>query len=327
MSRREADAQAWTAEEDVFLSQGYAAFHDERTNQPDFVQICDRFPFHQSRKVTDLAERWREITDHLESEDQEAINRMRLSSKTHRPQSWTYRCEPPADLPPLAEMLEEYRQMPSLALRTQLAEGAGARFAAEPRNVNESCLNHQFEAGSVNHIVQEVLQKIVDDAPLRDTLFREFRTALMRRGREFAARDAARKLDAINEIKDLAAAEQERQLMLEYFERVLQGVQTRTSRQGAGDAVIDDCLAVLASLTDVAWPARPSPVVDGLQKDFKKRFFQTTMAFLRIQSQSPLVAPFHRRLSDFDRAADLDQCFEQIRFHIVNYQRQKAGLI
>jgi hypothetical protein len=81
------------------------------------VQICDRFQFHQSRKVSDLAERWHEITDHLESEDQEAINRMRLSSKTHRPQSWTYPCEPPADLPPLAEMLEEYRQMPSPSFR------------------------------------------------------------------------------------------------------------------------------------------------------------------------------------------------------------------
>jgi hypothetical protein len=94
--------------------------------------------------------------------------------------------------------------------------------------------------------------------------------------------------------------------------RVLQGMQTRTSRQGAGDAVIDDCLAVLASLTNVAWPARPAPVVEGLQKDFKKRFFQTTVTFLRIQSQSPLVAPFHRGLPDGENTEDsTDQNMEQ----------------
>jgi hypothetical protein len=327
MSRREPDIQAWTPDEDIFLSQGYAAFHDERTNQPDFVQIHDRFPFHETRKVGDLADRWRDITEHLEAEDQEVITRMRTSSKTHRPQSWTYRCEPPAETPSLPDILEDYRQMPSLALKTQLTESSVGRFATDSRNVNESCLNHQFEAGSVNHIVLEVLQKIVDDVPLRETLSREFRTALVRRGREFATRDASRKLEIINEIKDAAVAEQERQLMFDYFERLMQGIQARTSRQGVGDAIVDDCISVLAALADVVWPARPSAIVEGLQKDFKKRFAQTTTTFLRMQSTSPLISPFLRGMTEFDRAAEFDQFFEQFRAHIVNYRRQKMGVV
>jgi hypothetical protein len=49
--------------------------------------------------------------------------------------------------------------------------------------------------------------------------------------REFATRDASRKLEIINEIKDAAVAEQERHLMFDYFERLMQGIQARTSRQ------------------------------------------------------------------------------------------------
>jgi hypothetical protein len=325
MSRREPEGAPWTPEEDIFLTEGFAAFHDERTNQPDFLQIRQSFPFHEDRKHTDLSDRWREINEHLDTEDQELIARMRASSKAHRPQTWTYKYEQSVDLPPLSDILDGYRAMPSLALKTQVTESSIGRFATESRNVNEACLNHQFDAVSINHIVQDALQKIVDDAPLRDTLTREFRSALVRRGREFGIVDTARKLEIINEMRDHAAADQERLLMADSFERILTGVQMRTNRQGTPEAVLDDCLSILAALAEISWPSRPSSVIDSLQKEFKKRYVQTTTTFLRFQSQSPLIAQLLSRMTEIDRGVEVEQRFDQLKTHILNFRRPSAG--
>jgi hypothetical protein len=90
----------WTDEEDIFLSRGFAIFHDEKTNAPDFTNIRERFPFREDRKPSDLADRWRELTDRLEAEDQETITRIKNQAKSHKPQTWTYKDEPQVDLPP-----------------------------------------------------------------------------------------------------------------------------------------------------------------------------------------------------------------------------------
>jgi predicted nuclease with TOPRIM domain len=215
---------------------GFAIFHDEKTNAPDFANIRERFPFREDRKPSDLADRWRELTDRLEGEDQETMTRIKNQVKTHRAQTWTYKFEPQADLPPLDDILEEYRQIPSLAMKTQFTEISNSRFMAEPKSINESCLNYQFEAMNVNRIVQDVLQKILlkdaDDEPLRKTILGQFHNGLAAKGRIFAIEDTNRRLEVINEMTDHALAETETQIMIGNFERILTGIQLR-NRQGS----------------------------------------------------------------------------------------------
>jgi hypothetical protein len=89
-------------------------------------------------------------------------------------------------------------------MKTQATESSIGRFATELQNVSKACLNHQFEAMAVNCIVQEALQKIVNDSSPRDTLSREFLSALSRRGRKFAVKDVSRTLELISEMRDHA---------------------------------------------------------------------------------------------------------------------------
>jgi hypothetical protein len=204
---------------------------------------------------------------------------------------------------------------------------------AEPKSINESCLNYQFEATNVNRIVQDVLQKILlkdaDDEPLRKTILGQFHNGLAAKGRVFAIEDTNRRLEVINEMTDHALAETETQIMIGNFERILASIQLR-NRQGSSvlPQTVVDWLEMLKMLLTVKWPHNPSTYVEQIRREFKQRFFQTVAEIFAyryqfLQERTALFMPLMERLFDFDRGADFEGFLNpSIRPFITNIRKQ-----
>ena len=56
----------WTDDEDFYLSEGFAIYHDEKSDI--WQKILKLFPFKESRTASDLQDRWRFLADQLETE-------------------------------------------------------------------------------------------------------------------------------------------------------------------------------------------------------------------------------------------------------------------
>jgi hypothetical protein len=284
MTRRD-EPLPWTEDEDYYLSQGYAIYHDEKTNAIDFARIKDTFPFREGREVTDLSDRWRELTDRLETEHQETIERIKSQSKSHR-QTWTYKYEPQPDLPPVDDILSDYVQMPSLAMKAQFTELGTSRFISDTQNINEMCLNFQFEAGKVNSMVREVLEQTVDDETLRSTLLQEFQKALVNQGRAFAKEDIERKLSLIGAMPDHALADTEGRILMAQFERIFALVQARI-RQAVNTAYMPELLTLLLTMQRIQWPSTHLPNIEPIWNEFKTCMFRVIAELLKLQQFAP----------------------------------------
>ena len=71
------------------------------------------------------------------------------------------------------------------------------------------CLNYQFDTLNINKIVQQVLNKTIDDITLKATLLNKFKESLSQRGKQYAIEDINRKLQFINEMKEITQIENE----------------------------------------------------------------------------------------------------------------------
>ena len=97
--------EPWTEDEDFYLSQGYAIFH----NSTDiFTKIKEYFPFKEFRTVSELNDRWRFLNDQIESEEQDTIDRIKSASKYHS-QTWTYNFEPTFEQQDFNKFFEDYK--------------------------------------------------------------------------------------------------------------------------------------------------------------------------------------------------------------------------
>ncbi|OHS93509.1 hypothetical protein TRFO_11703 [Tritrichomonas foetus] len=275
--------EPWTEDEDFYLSQGFAIFHDEK--QDNWSKIRAHFPFKESRKPSDLQERWRVLSDQLETEDQGTLERIKSASKLHA-QTWTYNYEPTTPLPDIFEFQEQFKNLPSLAMKTQFIEASNSRATNENQNINEMCLNNQFDAVSIKKIVQDVLNKLVDDETLKSTLMREFKGALSQKGREFAYEDIERKIKIINEMTDQQMAENEVVILLDYFDKIFLGLNNRLKAQrppNTSAELIDDILNILMALYDKVKPLpNPNPPLIQFFRDFYQKYMS---AFSNIFSQ------------------------------------------
>ena len=197
--------EPWTEDEDFYLSQGYAIFH----NSTDiFTKIKEYFPFKEFRTVSELNDRWRFLNDQIESEEQDTIDRIKSASKYHS-QTWTYNFEPTFEQQDFNKFFEDYKKMPSLSMQTQFQELQNNKFINENQNINEMCLNYQFDTLNINKIVQQVLNKTIDDITLKATLLNKFKESLSQRGKQYAIEDINRKLQFINEMKEITQIENE----------------------------------------------------------------------------------------------------------------------
>lgn len=146
-------------------------------------------------------------------------------------------------------------------MKTQPTESSIWRFTVERQKVNETCLNRQAERSTVQKIVENTLEENDDDCRLGDTLWREF-----------TVKDVIDKLELIKEMRDHAAADQERFVMGDFLESILTGVQVKAIRHGSSQAILDDWLTTLAILAEITWSARPCPAMDSDQNDLTERF-------------------------------------------------------
>ena len=257
--------QGWTEDEDFYLSQGYAIFPS------DFEKIKQYFPFREGRTASDLSDRWRELNDQLESEGLEKLKQPDV--KPHR-QTWTYRFEPQIETPDVEEMIEQYRRMPSLSMKTQSAEVRSTKFEHDEQNINEMCLNHQFDANSVRQIVQGGLQRIVDDEILRETLITEFMEGLAVKGREFVVQDFGRKLRIINDMEP-SQADTEVKILAEQLKRIFNVIMERAKfPQGAA------LLAMMMQLQKIEWPPKMSQPVERLKNQFRQIYLHASAQLL-----------------------------------------------
>lgn len=263
----------WTEDEDFYLSEGYALFHDEKINFWD--KILALFPFKPTRTSDELQERWRFLTDQLETESQATLERIKSASKLHA-QTWSYNYEPTPPSFDSQQIIDEFKRLPSLAMKTQVIE-MNARSTTESQNMNEMCLNNQFDASSVRKIVQDVLNKTVDDETLRTTLIEGFKRELAQKGREFAYHDIKRKLKIINEMTE-QQAEIEVAILLQYFQdifdsmiRRIGGSQTLTIFK-----VIEDSAKVLKTLYEVVKiSGNINPPLKTFYREFIQKFYKT----------------------------------------------------
>ncbi|KAH0792477.1 hypothetical protein GPJ56_003654 [Histomonas meleagridis] len=262
------EGNEWTEDEDFFLSQGYAIYHDDK--QEVFDKIRRDFPFKQSRTSADLADRWRYLMDQLEAEDQDTIQR--IKDGKFRPQTWTYSQEPRVQMPDVDQMIEQFRQMPSLAMKTQFAEIQTSKFSDDNQNINEVCLNYQFDVDSINKIVENVLKKTVDDETLRKTLQTEFQKSLAQKGREFSVEDISRRLNIINEMTDPNQSFTESKSMIGHFDKIFTGIRQKI-QYNQQVAVTQDSFAILRILSTIQWPLSKTPNVDNIQKEFNRMYF------------------------------------------------------
>lgn len=272
----------WTDDEDFYLSQGYAIYHDEKSDI--WPKILKLFPFKESRTANDLQDRWRDLTDKLETEDQSALDQNKDASK-YIQQTWTYSYEPTIQIPDPNQLIEQFKSLPSLAMKTNSIELQSSRFTNENQNINEMCLNHQFEASSIRKVVQDVLTKTVDDETLRTTLMDGFKSVLSQKGREFAYEDIERKIKIINEMADPQQAETEVMILLEYFDKVFYGMMTRlkyaksqslTKNANILLNVLNDVINILKMLiTKVRPPPNSKPIIESFYRDFTGKYFQT----------------------------------------------------
>lgn len=319
----------WTEDEDFYLSQGYAIYHDEKSDI--WAKVLKLFPFKESRSASDLQDRWRVLTDQLETEDQGALDRIKDASKLH-PQTWMYNYEPTIQTPDPNQVIEQFKSLPSLAMKTQSIELQSSRFTNENQNINEMCLNHQFEASSIRKIVQDVLTKTVDDETLRTTLMDGFKKVLSQKGREFAYEDIQRKIRIINdEIPDVQEAETEVMILLEYFDKVFYGILTRLKYAKAQEeyaktqnrakssnilfSVLNDVIVILQKLLLAAKPPQnANPIIETIHHNFTSKYYQTFGNILNIYMEPQLTEQYKflihsifKFIADEDKGHEIDK--------------------
>ena len=278
----------WTEDEDFYLSQGYAIFHDEKTDIWNKVLQC--FPFRESRKASDLQERWRILTDQLETEDQGTLERIKSASKLH-PQTWKYNYEPIHETPDFNDVISELRSLPSLSMKTQSIDLPSNNDSLAHQNINEMCLNHQFDANSIQKIVHDALNKLVaNDETLKATLMREFKGALTQKGREFAFEDIARKINTINEMVETQAAENEVIILMDYFDRIFQGSISRIRTNIQNVSFVSEIVQTFMMLHEkVRIPPNANQALVQFYHTFSQKYLQTFASILTLlqQTQNP----------------------------------------
>ncbi|KAK8885087.1 hypothetical protein M9Y10_044216 [Tritrichomonas musculus] len=345
--------ETWTEDEDFYLSQGYAIYHDEKTDI--WPKILKLFPFKPSRVASDLQDRWRDLQDKLETEDQGALDRIKDASKYHS-QTWTYNYEPTIQTPDPNQIIEQFRSLPSLAMKTQLIELHSSRFTHDNQNNNEMCLNHQFEASSIRKIVQDVLNKTVDkdDEALRTTLMNGFKSVLSHKGREFAYEDIERKIRIINEMTDNQTIDTEISILLEYFDKVFSGMLNRLNYANTMENyeksrnlqkqpnlltnVLRDVFSILKMLyIKVKPPPNAKPIIESFYRDFLNKFYQTYgkifnsyMVFQKTDSFNNLLYNVYEFLIAEDKNHEIDKYLDkslQQNLYFIHYREKKESTL
>jgi hypothetical protein len=196
------------------------------------------------------------------------------------------------------------------------------------------CLNNQFDATSLNRIVQEVLLKTVDDETLRQTLHLEFRKQLMAKGREISIKDFSRKLSIISEMTDHSLADTEGKILVGQFERIFMNVANRARICVAAyymqpNDTIPDLLNILTHMQAVEWPMNPGPIVESVRRDFKQMYFQAWAQVLTScdPTKPQQIKPYLDSLLIWDRACEFETHVNdaRIRQFIASFRRQLTG--
>jgi hypothetical protein len=228
-------------------------------------------------------------------------------------------------------ILKRYREMPSLAMKTQFTEMQTAKFGADTQYINEMCLNNQFDATNINQIVQGVLQKTVDDETLRGTLMLEFKNALILKGRVYATADISRRLLEISEMTDPTQADNESKNMSGQLERIVQSIIARARLCQHGLAPIQPVIDLLVALHGIEWPVSTSVVIDQLSRDFHRMHYQTSaqvLAALCVDNQRyGMFKPFIDMMVKSDRAGEWEAQIQDVRIRsvVANARKQLMG--
>lgn len=322
--------QPWTEDEDFYLSQWHAMYGGSDPKR--FEKILETFTFREGRTAEDLADRWRELTEQVEPEDLEKLKSPEV--KPHR-QTWTYRFEPQVELPDVEKMVKEYRDLPSLSMKTQSAEVRSSKFEHDDQNINEMCLNNHFDAKGVKNIVQNVLQRSVDDDILRETLLTEFMDGLAAKGREFAVQDFTRKLRIINEM-DQAQAEHEAKILIDQLREIIGVVwdKAKFAKQPIsgdhGNSITGPLVAMMTQLQGIVWPVKRSAAVERIWCSFRGWYFKAAAGLL-MASLSHLPYPIEGMWKPFVESLirmDVNQEIEQnlpdshLRRVYIEYRQQ-----
>lgn len=323
MTRKETNEVPWTEDEDFYMTEGYSMYHDDRLNTTDFMRMREFFPF-KNRSIQDLTDHWREMNDQLESEEQEVMDHIKNGTKYHT-QTWQYKSEPTFDGPDLNKMLDDYREMPSLSMKTQSIEVQSSKYANDNQNINEFCLNHQFDAANINRIVSSVLLKTVDDETLRTTLLHDFHKIIMAHGREYALEDFTRRLEYIANMQDQVAIDYEINILNLTFERIFTNIKTRG--QYSNTNIVKDCLNILISLNEkIQWPLFTTPPIEKLHHEFTQQLLQAFAFIFNVHFLNEQWYTFFKDYIDYvtkiDTRGDINGHLDQRLKNIFSQKHQ-----
>ena len=308
----------WTIEEDIYLNQGVANFGT------DFKKIRDSFPFKSTHDQMHLQERWHEIDELCSPADQEIKDKIKASVNRYKHPSFNYSAEYKEPEPNLSEFEEIYTQMPSLTAAALQPDMETKE--QEIRNINALSLNSYFTAESIVSIVNDALNKTIDDEHLRNELIKDFHTKIIDKVRRISMKTMTENLVKINAMPQ---AEQERECRIfeEKMHKILLVIQFKFKMNPNIPSSKNEYVQAFTMINYISvlliWPQNPSAQILALKENIYTKLAQLCAYFFNFFITDPSKIPPNRKLIEIACKIDL---FNKIdTFLIQPYMKQEVS--
>ena len=131
----------FTHEDDILLIEWHQKYPS------DFKAIARDAPRFQNRTESELHDRWEELTEKLDTDTTDVLDKFRRQASSYGYLQYTYSNEPKLDAPTEDEIIDIYREFPSLTQQALSGE-TQAQSRQTFSDINETSLNWMFDAKS-----------------------------------------------------------------------------------------------------------------------------------------------------------------------------------
>ena len=302
----------FTPEEDVYLLQFSVIY------QENFQRIQANVPQLNKKTVAQLQDRWKELTEQLDSPTSDAIEKFKKQSGAFRPGHYCYNTEIKQNIPTEDELIEVFNDIPSLSQRAISGESGSEENADILSDIRETTLNFAFDAKTIFDNINQCFNHLITDEELRKAMMSEIRQKINEKGRFLAIQDFNYRLKQINERIDPRNGEKEAEYLsivfsnhLHFVDKKAESIKSQvvSRKLNSATASSNELVSILMSLGKIEWPETSQPHLIKLKKDCDRAFINTCSNLINIMEIDceTIYASFFDMVIDMDNEMLLEK--------------------
>lgn len=277
----------FTHEDDILLIEWHQKYPS------DFKAIARDAPRFQNRTESELHDRWEELTEKLDTDTTDVLDKFKRQASSYGYLQYTYSNEPKLDAPTEDEIIDIYREFPSL---TQQALSGEARAQSRQTfsDINETSLNWMFDAKSAIDNVRITLTCLISDQELRKTMLQEFQQLIFRKGQRIFAEEFNSHLLQINERLNPQIGEKETQYLNYIFSKqtdfvrqkadaIKQQIMSKRLNGPIYSSAFTEIVMIMTMLIEkIVWPVTDKPYLIKLKQDCDIMYISACVTLINV---------------------------------------------